>query len=102
MIPLSFVTKGFVELSTAVSSSLSSSPNRRDVWKSMLSFPSFNVLKYIFKINFTLFAFLEVFKDNLKTYLNTSYIEETNISIPSSILNDPNLVKITDNDIKRG
>ena len=41
---------------------------------------------------------VKVFKDNLKTYLNTSYIEETNISIPSSILNDPNLVKITDND----
>ena len=41
---------------------------------------------------------VKVFKDNLKTYLNTSYIEETNISIPSSILNDSNLVKITDND----
>ena len=44
---------------------------------------------------------VKVFKDNLKTYLNTSYIEETNISIPSSILNDPNLVKITDNDQTR-
>lgn len=39
---------------------------------------------------------VKVFKDNLKTYLNTSYIEETGITLPSNILNDPNLVKVED------
>ncbi len=39
---------------------------------------------------------IKVFNDELSLYLNMTYLEETGIEVPSSILNDPNLVKITE------
>lgn len=40
---------------------------------------------------------VKIFDSNLKIYLNEDYISQTNITIPNSILNDENLVKIKDN-----
>ena len=39
---------------------------------------------------------VKVFNDNLNLYLNFSYLEETSIEAPQSILSDPNLVRIVE------
>ncbi len=37
---------------------------------------------------------VKIFDDDLKLYLNTSYVSEIGLELPSEILNDPNLVRI--------
>lgn len=39
---------------------------------------------------------VKIFDEDLSLYLNSSYVQEAGITIPSSILEDPNLVTITD------